>query len=75
MLFDGTTLHCYKLQNTNKFQDGPILHLATSFADLNSLALGLQTGNFIFRQIKWQLPTAIKKKKDQQRTWDFYARV
>lgn len=39
-----------KLQNMNKFQDGPILNLVTSFADFNSLALGLQTGNFIFKQ-------------------------
>lgn len=39
-----------KLQNMSKCQDDPILHLVTSFADLNSLALDLQTRNFIFRQ-------------------------
>lgn len=61
MLFDGTTLRCYKASE----YDGPILHLVTvtSFAALNSLAQGLQTGNFLFRQTKLQLPTAIKKKK------------
>lgn len=49
----------------NKFQDGPILYVVTSFADLNSLAVGLQTGNFIILtsgKQKLQLPTAIKNK-------------
>lgn len=44
-----------KLQNMNKFHDGPTLHLVTGFADFNSLALSLQAGNFIFRQTKMHL--------------------
>lgn len=44
-----------KLQNMNKFHDGPTLHLVTGFADINSLALSLQAGNFIFRQTKMHL--------------------
>lgn len=49
MLFHGTILHCYKASEHEQIQRGPILHLATSLADLNSLALCLQTGNFILR--------------------------
>lgn len=57
-----------KLQNTNKFQDGPILHLVTSFADFNSLALGLQTGNFIFKQnCNYQLQLRKQTNKETNR--------
>lgn len=50
-----------KLQNMNKFHDGPILRLLTGFADFNSLALSLQAGNFIFRQTKLHLKEETNK--------------